>query len=1322
MNDPSQHRDPVEALAEEFLARRRTGETPSIESYAGAHPDLAEEIRDLFPAMVVMERLKPAVDSAPDDALAQVDLPSMNLGEYHIVREIGRGGMGVVYEAEQESLGRRVAIKLLPNHALLPETHVKRFEREAKAAASLHHTNIVPVFGTGKEEELHFYVMQYIHGCGLDVVLKQLRRLRAGDTSGEREPEQLVSSVAHSLLSTTPDAVDRMSRHTAAAEPASDPSGSGSIVLPGQQTLGDSTTTGHVYWQSVARIGEQVASALHYAHGQGVLHRDIKPSNLLLDTVGNVWVTDFGLAKVVEGDNLTRSGDVVGTLRYMAPERFRGESSAASDTYGLGATLYELLTMRPAYDAADVQKFVADLSRENPKLPRAVDPSIPIDLQTIVMTAMASEPNDRYKTAGALAEDLKRFREGRPIVARQASLLDRVQKFVNRKPVISTLGALLAVMAMVAAVGITWQWREATTQRDLAKKQAIRAKEQTNLAKARGDENQRLAEKERQARTAMRVERDLANDARADTNVANARLNYSLAIARWEAGRVRDAETLLDLVPPEHRHIEWFLAKRLNQGSDMTLHGHTSAVTCVRINHNGTRALSTSLDGTVRLWHAVTGEELNKFHPKQAGIPWCGDFAPKGDRYAIGTSSGSILLCSENEEPAIVVAHEKAVKAIAFSQDGKRLISASLDGTIRICDGDSLELQNTLTTDQPVTQLCLSPDGTTLASTGSGKGMVQLWNVESGEQTDSFQAHDSAVNGISFSPTGDRIVTAGSPHSFASELRMWNAETSEQLWEIESEDEVTAVTISPDGGRTAVGFGHEIRILETATGDVLGVLRGHTSHMVSRQQAGVNSLAFKRDGSRIVSAGVDGKVKVWDASSLSDHRVISPRVGTISSAEFSNDSSIIAIAAGNFIELRDVKSGKQIFQRRRTGSALQPVSVRPDGKRVAWSDGKLVRIADPDSDDPPISLQHESTVMCVQFSPDGKTVATAAGKTATISNATTGEELATIADTGSIRGAWFDPSGTKVVTAGAQLAVWSTSGKQICKLGRRRKENTKAILLRARYIKGSSQLLAQDINYELIEHWDVDKRTTLPPLAVKTRPLAFASNSDGTRLATVSESGHLRLWDTDTGEELCAIHVPGARPLTVAFSPADDCIAVGTNELHLFDIRTEQETFPADREWQSMMQRGADGKFGAVAVQQYKLAELSSLAGIDIGQHLRTDSQDSEDGRWRVVAHTHFSDRSSVRLVDRTFRTREREAAFRRFKAKPNVDYYSKQAHAAAAAKDKYRLVFFSALIQKQVPSDRVAEFLNETYSELSEKEQSLLKPLVDAALATANE
>ncbi len=1320
MTNHSQHRDPVEALAEEFLARRRAGETPSIESYASAHPELADEIRDLFQAMMVMERLKPAGDSASDNVLAQVDLPSMNLGEYHIVREIGRGGMGVVYEAEQESLGRRVAIKLLPNHALLPDTHVKRFELEAKAAASLHHTNIVPVFGIGKEEALHFYVMQYIHGCGLDVVLKQLRRLRSGDNGGEQE--QLVSSVAHSLLSTTPDAVDGGKRHTAFGKPTPDQSASASVALPGQETLGDSTTTGRVYWQSVARIGEQVASALHYAHGQGVLHRDIKPSNLLLDTAGNVWVTDFGLAKIVEGDNLTRSGDVVGTLRYMAPERFRGESSAASDIYGLGATLYELLTMRPAYDAADVQKFVADLSRENPTPPRAIDPRIPIDLQTIVMTAMASEPNERYKTSGTLSDDLKRFREGRPIVARQASLLDRARKFVNRKPVISTLGASLVVMAMVAAAGITWQWREATTQRDLADKEATRAKEQAKLATVRGEENKALAAKERKARKEMKVERDLANEARADTDTANARLNYSLAIARWKAGRIREAEALLDLVPPEHRHIEWFVAKRQIHGSDITLHGHTTTVNCVRFDRTGTRVLSTSFDGTVRLWHAVTGEELSKFRSKETGIPSCADFAPTGRRYAIGTNSGSILLCSEDGEPEIVAAHKKAIKALAFSRDGQRFVTASQDGTIRICDGESLQLENTLQSDQPVTQLCLSQDGTVLASTGSGKGMVQLWNLESGQQTDSFKAHDSSVNGISFSPTGDRIVTAGNPNSFASELRMWDAETREQLWEIESEDRIDAVAVSPDGGRVAVGFGHEIRILETNTGDVLGVLRGHTNHTVSRQQAGVNSLAFERDGSRIVSGGVDGRVKLWDAASLSNHRVISPRVGTITAAEFSTDSSIVAIAAGNFVELRDVKSGKQLFQRRRTGSALAPISLRPDGKCVAWSDGKLVRVADPNSDKEPMSVQHESNVVCVQFSPNGETIATAAGKTATIWNAATGEELATMTDSGSIRGAWFDPSGTKVVTAGAQLAVWTTSGKQLCKLGHRRKENTTSMLLRARFSKGSKRVFAQDIKYELIEQWDVDNRDTLPPLAVKMRPTAFATNLDGTRMATVSESGLLRLWDTETREELCAIRVPGARPLTVAFSPADDCIAVGTDELHLFDVFKEQESFLADREWQPMMQRGADGKFGKVAVQQYKLDELSSHAGIDVSQHLRTQSQDSEDGQWRVVSHNHIDGRASVRLVDRTFRTREREAAFRRFKAKSNVHYYSKQAHAAAADKDMYRVAFFTALIQKQVPSDRSNEFLKKIYGDLSEKEQALLKPLVDSAFAAKGE
>jgi serine/threonine protein kinase len=248
--------------------------------------------------------------------------------------------MGIVYEAEQTSLGRRVALKVLPQQWLFGTDRLQRFEREAQAAARLHHTNIVPVLGIGVHEGIHFIVMQYIDGRGVDTLIRAWQ-------SGQERP----------------------------VEPARE------------------------RWRWVARIGVQTAQALQYAHEQGVLHRDIKPANLLIDRHGDPWVTDFGLAKVAQADGLTRTGDIVGTLAYMAPERFQSSGEARSDIYSLGLTLYELLTLEQGFHDTDPSRLIKRVCEGHPAAPRTLNPAIPRDLETIVLKAIACEPERRYATA-----------------------------------------------------------------------------------------------------------------------------------------------------------------------------------------------------------------------------------------------------------------------------------------------------------------------------------------------------------------------------------------------------------------------------------------------------------------------------------------------------------------------------------------------------------------------------------------------------------------------------------------------------------------------------------------------------------------------------------------------------------------------------------------------------------------------------------------------------------------------------------------------------------------------------------------------------------
>jgi len=444
---------------------------------------------------------------------------------YTIIREIGRGGMGVVYEAQETKLSRRVAVKVLPGAALLDAAQRLRFEREAKAAARLHHTNIVPVFGVGRQDEHAYFVMQYIEGSGLDVVLTELRRLiQTGSSSGRGQVPALgddtartailpgagqakpspidVAGVAMSLATGTflahdqpppkasvPDASSGEAtlfppQVISVAPPRSDPS---SLLLPGSSEISSCSDLTRPYFTVVARIGIEVAEAMDYANRQGVLHRDIKPSNLLLDTKGKVWVADFGLAKTAEADDMTQTGQLVGTIRFMAPERFQGQCDARSDVYSLGLTLYELVALRPAFEGTDRHELIERIRRDEPAPLKRLAPKVPRDLETIIHKAIARDPTRRYATAGALADDLGRFLQDQPIRARRASRPERVVRWCRRNPWVA---AFLAALGL-GVIGSTWQAVRATSAERAARlaeattrKERDRAESEAEIARA----------------------------------------------------------------------------------------------------------------------------------------------------------------------------------------------------------------------------------------------------------------------------------------------------------------------------------------------------------------------------------------------------------------------------------------------------------------------------------------------------------------------------------------------------------------------------------------------------------------------------------------------------------------------------------------------------------------------------------------------------------------------------------------------------------------------------------------------------------------------
>ncbi len=388
-------------LVERFVDRLVAEEAVDLEAFLADHPDEADSLRSALGAAEAMAALRRPSRGGGLAAGLGPGLEGGTLGDYRIIREIGRGGMGVVYLAEQASLRRTVALKVLPDASAIDPRRVARFRLEVQAAAALNHPRIVPIFAVGCERSVHFYAMRFIEGRSL-------------------------------------------------AEAIAGPSG-------------------RADFERAARLIAEAAEALEHAHSMGILHRDVKPANLLIDGEGQLWVADFGLAGFLGGGDLTQTGDLIGTIRYLSPEQAEGRRilDPRSDVYGLGATLYELLTLRPAFDGHDRQDLLRRIARDEPVGPRRIDPTIPRDLGTIVARAMAREIADRYGSAGDLAADLRRHLAGRPIRARPLGLPGRLRRLARRHRAAVATVAVAAGLAMGGlAVGLGLLWAEQGRTKD----------------------------------------------------------------------------------------------------------------------------------------------------------------------------------------------------------------------------------------------------------------------------------------------------------------------------------------------------------------------------------------------------------------------------------------------------------------------------------------------------------------------------------------------------------------------------------------------------------------------------------------------------------------------------------------------------------------------------------------------------------------------------------------------------------------------------------------------------------------------------------------
>jgi WD40 repeat protein/serine/threonine protein kinase len=989
----------LDQLVEEFTQRVREGKPPDVEEYASRYPRLAGRIRELFPTLLLLEGLAAGSQAAAELRPSLLSAGSV-FGNYRIEREIGRGGMGIVYEAVHVLLDKRVALKVLPVRTLAGPERLDRFFREARTAAGLHHTNIVPVFDVGQFAGTPYFAMQYIEGSGLDQILRIMQ-----STAGQSP-------------------MDRSGRIAAG--------------LPARL---------EEYFRWVSGIGLQAAEGLAYAHERKIIHRDIKPSNLLLDRQGVLWIADFGLARKIEDPAMTVSGVMLGTPRYMSPEQAEAATRPVdqrSDIYSLGATLYELLTCRPVFEGRTPQDVLSQIMTREPVAPRRLNPGIPADLSILVMKAMAKRPEDRYQSARELADDLARWQKMEPIKARPIGPLGRTIRWRRRNPrlaaVTTTAAIIILALSVIYYAGLIREnakTRNALLNETHARLQAVDALKQAEFARNEAKNSELHAEA---ARKTAETERDAAQAAQDREKAAlesEKRQSYaSILLAadlQLRSGRPQEAQRYLFRADPALRGWEW---NHLFLKLDSSLSTIYIPEYSVRDNSLHSSAFAFPDDGKEFFWNGknvLYGWDIATNAPVAA----YGGFSPI---QAVSTDGSRILISGGRViEPATgrIVSTLNAVggfiESAAFSPDGSVVATGSRHGTVKLFE--TATGRNLWTSDLlgcPMLRIAFAGIGARLAA-GSSDGSVRVWDIKSGKllKVLSQKERNSQSSALAAQryfpdplPIGDYPAGAG-----------WGSRN------VHNSDSVTAIAFSRDGRYMAVGFpdGH-IEAWDINLDKFLYSMKGHGGMVLS--------ISFSPDDLSFASAGYDGAVRIWNVSSgteqaaLFDFHLFSQSATTnfgLNSVAYSPDGSqLFAGSNMSHIKIWNVRNCQGIESMRAPGESLRGIAFSPNGDLVAAGslDGEAI-LWDLASGKPvQVFTGHKGGIQSVAFSPDGGKIAAASeDATARIWDAQSGRELAVLTGhSDAITSIRFSPDGAKLATgsADASARIWdSQSGKQL---------------------------------------------------------------------------------------------------------------------------------------------------------------------------------------------------------------------------------------------------------------------------------------------------
>ncbi len=883
-----------------------------------------------------------------------------------------------------------------------------------------------------------------------------------------------------------------------------------------------------------------IAEAIEFAHRQGTLHRDLKPSNVLIDSFDEPRITDFGLAKRIEGTaQITVTGPITGTPSYMPPEQagaYDGKVSPASDVYSLGALLYDLLTGRPPFLGENLVVTLNQVLNSEPVAPRLLSPEVPRDLETICLKCLQKDPQKRYPSAAALADDLGRFLRHEPITARPVSQWERGWRWCKRNPVIASLSATVVLLILVSAIGGPALTLLATRNaRDANENAKLASEERRRADAARIDAERSAAEAILQRREAE-SQRDNAEWQLYGTHIAEAQRD-------WDANNIEGAWHHLDSCRRDFRGWEYrYLYARFTKNQKTLTRSGGPVLTGLRFSSNGKWVAAIGSLSIVKIWEASSGREVKTLEGLTLGEQSAVEFSPDGKRIATQGSDGSVYIWDPIIPRQLVAISAKLIVNLAFSPDGKRIAGGFADGRVEFWNASNGQQVFTAKSKEPgVTIVKFSPVGKCAAFTLLD-GSIKSWDPLTGREVVTFKVSASQVRSWALSPDAQWLAVGTTDNM----IQAWDASSGRLVRTFKAE-RLTDIDISPNGKR--IVYGSEdgtVRICDLPSGQEIGELRGH-SHRVS-------SVAFSPDGRQVASASEswNGTVLISDVSRSQDGLVLQG----MGPSAFSPDGNFIAAAGGdNVVKVWAAKNGEESLSLKCRENFAAPLAFAPDGERVALGGRRgYVQFVDPATDLPanPIGAEGAGTVTGVAYSADGHLIATASDDhicrifDTSIDESTRAEPITFKGHADCVSAVAFSPDGTRIATGSVDrtIKVWAVSnGKELFTF-----QGHSASVSSVAYSPDGKRIVSGSLDgtAKVFDAFSGHEFLTFREHRTPVNGVAFSG--DGKRVASGSSDGSLKVWDASTGVEALTVKAHTRELTSVAFSRDNKWIASGSED------------------------------------------------------------------------------------------------------------------------------------------------------------------------------